>query len=69
MKNTKANKILKRSINKLFTVENTYDTNQRDKAREQNLRQEAVVIGEVMRKCECLGWGGVFEHYKYQSFN
>ena len=53
MKNTKANKILKRSINKLFTVENTYDTNQRDKAREQNLRQEAVVIGEVMRKCEC----------------
>ena len=53
MQNAKTNKILKRSINKLFTVENAYDTNQRDKAREQNLRREAVVIGEVTRKCEC----------------
>ena len=28
MKNAKTNTILKRHINKLFTVENTYDTNQ-----------------------------------------
>ena len=34
----KTNKILKRPLNKLFAFENTYhDTNQADKAREQNL--------------------------------
>ena len=33
------NTILKPSVNKLFTVENTYhDTNQKDKARKQKLR-------------------------------
>ena len=33
----KTNTVLKRSINKLFTIENTYhDTNQTDKAREQS---------------------------------
>ena len=49
----KANTILKDPINKLFTVENKYDTNQTDKTREQNLRQEAAVIGELTRKYQC----------------
>ena len=53
MKNAKTNTILKRPINKLFTVKNTYDTNKTDKAREQNLRREAAVIGELTRKYEC----------------
>ena len=53
MKNVKTNTILKRPINKLFTVENTYDTNQTDKAREQNLRREAAVIDELTRKYDC----------------
>ena len=53
MKDAKANTILKRPINKLFTVENTYDTNQTDKAMEQNLRREAAAIGELTRKYEC----------------
>ena len=49
----KTNKILKRPVNKLFTVENTYyDTNQTNKAREQKLRREAAVIGELKRKYE-----------------
>ena len=35
----KTNSILKRPVNKLFTVENTYhDTNQTDKAKEQKFR-------------------------------
>ena len=35
----KTNIILKRAVNKLFTVENTYhETNQTDKAREQKFR-------------------------------
>ena len=38
MGNAKTNTVLKRPINKPFTVENTYDTNQTDKAREQKLR-------------------------------
>ena len=39
---------LKRPVNKLSTVENTYyDTNQTDKAREQKLKQEAAVIDEL----------------------
>ena len=43
----KTNTILKRPVNKLFTVENAYHYNkQTDKAREQKLRQEAAVIGE-----------------------
>ena len=46
-----ANVILKRPINKLFPTEYIYhDTNQTDKAREQKLRREAVVIGELKRK-------------------
>ena len=53
MKDAKANTILKRPINKLFTVENTYDTNKIDKAREQNLRREATVIGELTGEYEC----------------
>ena len=41
----KTNTILKRPINKLFTVENTCrDTNQTDKAGEQKFRREASVI-------------------------
>ena len=49
---TKTNTILKRSVNKLFPIENSYqDNNQTDKAREQ-LKQEAVVIGELKSKYE-----------------
>ena len=51
MKNAKTHTILKRPI-KLFAVENAYDINQTDKAREQNLRREAAVIGELTRKYE-----------------
>ena len=40
---TKTNTILKRPVNQLFTVKNTYhDTNQKDKAREQKLKQETA---------------------------
>ena len=53
MKNIKTNTVLKCPINKPFTVENTYDTNQTDKAREQNLRRETAVIGKLTRKYEC----------------
>ena len=50
----KANAILKRPVNKLFPTEYTYhDTNQTDKAREQKLRREAAVIGELKRKYDC----------------
>ena len=49
---TKTNTILKRSVNKLFPIENSYqDNNQTDKARKQ-LRQEAAVIGELKSKYE-----------------
>ena len=53
MKHAKANTILKFPISRLFIVENTYDTTQTDQVREQNLRREAVVIGELTRKYEC----------------
>ena len=47
----KANKILKRPRNKLFLIDNTYqDTNQADNAREQKLKQEATITGELKRK-------------------
>ena len=50
----KTNTILKRPVNKLFPVENTYqDTKQTGTAREQKLKQEAAVIGELKRKYEC----------------
>ena len=50
----KTKTILKRPVNKLFTVKNTYhDTNQTDEAREQKLRREAAVIDEVKMKYEC----------------
>ena len=71
----KTNWILKRPVNKLFTVENTYhDTNQTDKAKEHKFRWEAAIVGEEKRKYDFLlleHWeeGGSFEHYKYQSFN
>ena len=39
VKSTKTNAILKRPINKFFTIEKTYhDTDQTDKAREQRLK-------------------------------
>ena len=42
----KTNTILKCPVNKLFTIENTYqDTNQTGTASVQNLRQESAVIG------------------------
>ena len=54
MRIKKANAILKTPVNKLFQFEYTYhDTNQTDNAREQNLRGEATVIGELKRKHEC----------------
>ena len=50
----RTNAILKCSINKLFPIENTYQgTNQTGTAREQKLRREAAVIGELKRKHEC----------------
>ena len=50
----KTNAILKRPVNKPFPTEYTYhDTNQGDKAREQKLRREAAVIGELKRKYDC----------------
>ena len=46
--------VIKRPVNKVFTVKNTYhDTNQADKAREQKIRQEAAVIAELNMKYEC----------------
>ena len=68
MRIKKANAILKRPVNKLFLTEYTYhETNQTDKAREQKLRREAAVIGELKRKYYCQlheNWegGGVLEH-------
>ena len=54
----------------MWTGHTYHDTNQIDKAREQKLRWEAAIIGEVKRKYECElheHWerGDVFEHYKY----
>ena len=50
----KANAILKRPVNELFPSEYTYhDTNQTDKTREEKLRREAAVIGELKRKYDC----------------
>ena len=50
----KTNAILKRPVNKLFPVENTYhNTNQRDKARGQKLANEAARISKQKRKYEC----------------
>ena len=50
----KTNATLKRLINKLFPTEYTYhDTKQKDKAREQKLRWEVAVIGELKRKYDC----------------
>ena len=50
----KTNRILKSSVNKLFPIENTcQNTNQTGTVREQKLRREAGVMGEVKRKHEC----------------
>ena len=49
MRKIKNSATLKRPLNKLFKVKNVYyDTKQTDKAREQKLRREAAVIGELM---------------------
>ena len=54
MRIKKPSAIPKRPVNKLFPAEYTYhDTNQTDKAREQKLRREAAVIGELKRKYDC----------------
>ena len=54
MRTKKTNAILRRAINKLLLNEYTYhDTNQTNKAREQKLRREATVIGELKRKYDC----------------
>ena len=44
VKIAKTNAIFKRPINKLFTIENTYDANQTDKAREQKLNVTSNLI-------------------------
>ena len=50
----KTNTILKRAVNKLFPIENTYqDTNQKNKAKEQKLRREAAIFRELKRKYQC----------------
>ena len=52
VKSAKTNTILKRPINKFFTIENTYhDTDQTDKTKEQKLRQESVVLRELKYEC------------------
>ena len=49
----KTNAILKCPVNKLFPFENAYqDTNQTGMARQQKLRWEEAVIGELKRKDE-----------------
>ena len=54
MRIKKANAFIKCHVNKLFPTEYTYhDSNQTDKAREQKLRREAAVIGELKRKYDC----------------
>ena len=54
MRIAKTNTILKRPVNKLLSIENTYqDTNQPGTSREQKLRRKAAVIGELKRKYEC----------------
>ena len=54
MRITKANAILKRSVNKLFPTKYTYhDTNQTDKEREQKLRRTAALTGELKQKYDC----------------
>ena len=58
---TKTNAILKRPVNDLFPLENTYqDTNQTFMARQQKLRQEAAVIGELNKNMNvnCVNIGG-----------
>ena len=50
----KTNRIIKRPINKLFAIENTYhDTDETDKVREQKLRREVAITAELKRKYEC----------------
>ena len=50
----KTNEILKRPVNKLFTIENIYhDTNQTDKARKHKLSGKTAIIGGRKRKYEC----------------
>ena len=52
VKSTNTDTILKRPINKLLTIENTcHDTDQTDKAREQKLRRERVVLRELKYEC------------------
>ena len=47
------NTVLKRPLNKLFTVEKTYHySNQTDKGRKQKLWLEETVTGELKRICE-----------------
>ena len=54
VKMAKTNTILKRAVNESFTVKNTYhDNDQTDNAKEQKLRREAAVIGELKIKYEC----------------
>ena len=54
MRIVKTNTILKLLVNKLISIENTYQhTNQTDKAREQKLRRGAAVTGELKIKYEC----------------
>ena len=51
---TKTDAILKCPVNKIFPIEYTYhDTNQTDETKEQKLRWEAAVIGELKGKYEC----------------
>ena len=50
----KTNTILKRTVNKLLPIENTYqDTNQKNKAKEQKLGREVAIFGELKRKHQC----------------
>ena len=54
MRIAKSNAFLKHPVDKLFTAETTYhDTDETSKTKEQKLRREAAVIGDLKRKYEC----------------
>ena len=59
--NRETNTTLKRPVNKLFPIENTYeDTNQTDKAKGTKVKaQEAAIIGELRENMNvnCVGIG------------
>ena len=52
MRIAKTNVILKRPVNKLFLIENSYQESTKQ-VWQGNKKQEAAVVGELKRKHEC----------------